>query len=105
MRRFTLTIITLLTITLQAIAADLSFSYENFTLKGNTLQYRKAVIEGAEAKPLLVLCCTEGRAKVQTTRSSLPKWALTPYAIISSATITAPSSSLRNVLQTNRGAA
>ena len=38
MRRFTLTIITLLTITLQAMAADLSFSYENFTLKGNTLQ-------------------------------------------------------------------
>ena len=28
MRRFTLTIITLLTITLQAMAADLSFSYE-----------------------------------------------------------------------------
>lgn len=54
MRCFTLTIITLLTITLQAMAADLSFSYEKFTLKGNTLQYRKAVIEGAEAKPLLL---------------------------------------------------
>ena len=63
MRRFTLTIITLLTLTLQAMAADLSFSYEKFTLKGNTLQYRKAFIEGAEAKPLLVLWLHGGSCK------------------------------------------